>query len=330
MAGVAPAAAPRSSGMAAAVVSAAAFGSSGSFATSLLHAGWSPVGAVAARLAVAALALAVPAAVALRRQPRRPPERRGPRGWRGWTVVLYGVVPVAGCQLCYFEAVSHLSVAVALLLEYSGTLLVVGWMWLRHRQAPSGLTVGGAVAAVAGLALVLDLVGDHHLSAVGVLWGLGAALGLAVYFVASSHTDEALPAIVVAGGGMGVGAVAMLVVGALGVLPLHASSAPVRLAGAHVSWLVPLLGVGLLAAAFAYVTGIAAARALGARLSSFVGLAEVLFATLYAWVLLGQRLTGVQLVGGALVVAGIALVRLGEPAAPVGDGDEVGEVLAAA
>jgi len=41
-------------------------------------------------------------------------------------------------------------------------------------------------------------------------------------------------------------------------------------------------------------------------------LTEVLFAVLFAWLLLGQRLEVVQLAGGLLVVAGIALVRLDE------------------
>jgi drug/metabolite transporter (DMT)-like permease len=64
------------------------------------------------------------------------------------------------------------------------------------------------------------------------------------------------------------------------------------------------------AAALAYVAGIGAARILGASLSSFVGLTEVLFAVLVAWVALGQLPTAVQAIGGALMVAGIALVRL--------------------
>jgi drug/metabolite transporter (DMT)-like permease len=47
----------------------------------------------------------------------------------------------------------------------------------------------------------------------------------------------------------------------------------------------------------------------------------VLFAVLFAWLLLGQTPRPVQLAGGLLVVAGIALVRLderaeGTPAAP--------------
>lgn len=295
-------------GLLLALASAASFGTSGSFATSLLAAGWTPGAAVAARLLIAALVLAGPAVRLIR---SRPGQLR--LGWP--TVVLYGLIPVAGCQLCYFEAVQHLSVAVALLLEYSGAILVVGWMWLRHHQVPTGVTGAGAAVAVAGLAMVLDLFGHQHLSAVGVLWGLGAAVGLAVYFVVSARQrEDSLPPLVVAWGGMATGAVAVGGFGLVGVLPMQATGHSVVLDHLHVNWLVPLLGIGVVAAAFAYVTGIAAARSLGARLASFVGLAEVLFATLYAWLLLGQRLTYPQLVGAALVVAGIALVRLGEPA----------------
>ena len=78
------------------------------------------------------------------------------------------------------------------------------------------------------------------------------------------------------------------------------------------SWLVPIAGLSLIAAVVAYLTGIAGARLLGARLSSFVGLTEVMFAVLIAWLVLGELPTGVQLVGGALIVAGVTLVRVDE------------------
>jgi drug/metabolite transporter (DMT)-like permease len=84
----------------------------------------------------------------------------------------------------------------------------------------------------------------------------------------------------------------------------------VELSGRSVSWLVPVLWLALVAAAFAYVVGTAAARALGATLASFVGLTEVVFAVLAAWALVGQLPTPVQLVGGVVILAGIALVKL--------------------
>jgi drug/metabolite transporter (DMT)-like permease len=205
---------------------------------------------------------------------------------------------------------------VALLLEYSGTLLVVAWMWLRHGHRPRRLTVAGGAVAIVGLVLVLDITGSQHVDVVGVLWGLGAATGLAAYFILSSHSDNPLPPIAMAWAGLSVGAVLLLVVGVAGAVPLHASTADVDFAGYRASWLLPVAGLSLVAAVIAYCAGIGAARRLGARLASFVGLAEVLFAVLLAWALLGQRPTVLQAVGGAVVLAGIALVKADEREEP--------------
>ena len=146
------------------------------------------------RVVIAALVLTVPALLALRG--RCDGLRRGSR-----SLLVYGLGAVAGAQLCYYNAVEHLTVAVALLLEYSGVLLVVGWMWMRHGHRPGRLTAAGGVAACVGLVLVLDLLSSHGTDPEGVLWGLGAAVGLALYFVLSSGTNHAPSPIVVAWGG---------------------------------------------------------------------------------------------------------------------------------
>jgi drug/metabolite transporter (DMT)-like permease len=295
-------------GLAMAVLSAAMFGTSGPFAASLIAAGWTPGAAVTARVAIAALVLTIPAIVQLRLRPA---------SWAAVpTVVLYGALAVAGAQLCYFNAVAHLSVAVALMIEYSGILLVVGWVWVRHSRRPRRLTLVGGAIALGGLVLVLDLAGSHHLDVVGVLWAIGAAIGLATYFVLSAAADDNIPPLVLAWGGLTVGAVVLICAGAAGALPLHATGTDVGLLDRRVSWLVPVLGLAIVAAVFAYVAGIAAVRLLGSRLASFVGLAEVLFAVVFAWLLIGQRLDAIQLAGGALVICGIALVRLDEMREP--------------
>jgi drug/metabolite transporter (DMT)-like permease len=225
-------------------------------------------------------------------------------------LALFGLFAVAAAQLCYFNAVQHLSVGVALMTEYSGTLLVVGWQWLTTKKRPGPLTAVGTALAVIGLVLALGVLHDSHVSGIGVLWGLGAAVGLAGYFVMSAQVDASLPPMVTAAGGLLLGAVGLGVAAAVGVLPLHASRANVVLAHSHVSWIVPALGLSLIAAALAYVTGIMAAQRLGATVASFVGLGEVLAAVGFAWLLVGQHLRWTQLAGGALVVSGVALVRL--------------------
>jgi drug/metabolite transporter (DMT)-like permease len=297
-------------GLALGLLSAMAFGTSGTFGSSLIGAGWSPAGAVLARVIVAALALTVPAVITMRG--RWGLLRRSAR-----LVVVYGLVGVAACQVCYFNALAHMDVGISILLEYMGIVLIVAWLWARHGQRPRPLTVLGGVAALGGLGLMLDLSGGGGVSLVGVLWALAAAVAMAVYFFQSSQTTSAdggaaLPPVALTWGGMVTGAAAIALLGAVGISPLRFSAADVTLAHAQVSWLLPVLGLGVLAAAVAYVTGIGAARRLGAKLGSFVAMAEVLFAAGFAWLLLHQVPTEMQYLGGALILAGVIAVRLDE------------------
>ncbi|HET8642352.1 MAG TPA: EamA family transporter [Pseudonocardiaceae bacterium] len=292
-------------GLGLALLSAATFSTSGSFARSLTEAGWSPAAAVAVRVSLAAVMLAVPAVVAMRGR------------WRALrhsiaTVTVYGLVAVAGCQVFFFNAIQSLSVGVALLIEYLGTVLVVGWLWLRHGNKPRRLTAAGSVVALLGLVLVLDLVAGAHLDPVGVLWALAAAAGLATYFVLSSEPGNGMPPVMMASAGMGIGAVVLLGLGGLGLVPMRAAFGPVDVGGHRTTWLVPVIGLSLVAAAIPYVAGITASRMLGPKLASFVGLTEVVFGVVVAWLLLGELPTGVQLAGGVLIVAGVALVRVDE------------------
>lgn len=298
-----------SAGLVAALVAAAAFGSSGAFAKSLLETGWTPGSAVFVRIAGAAALLLVPTVLAMRGH------------WhllrRGWPQVLvYGGSAVALPQAAYFFAVQHLSVGVALLLEYLGLLLVVAWVSLSQRRLPSRATQLGVVLAVAGLVLVLDLPGlvlsgETSFSLVGLGWGLLAAVGLASFFVLSSSSHEAsLPPMALAGGGLLAATVLFAVLGLTGLLPMTFATDDVALAGLSLPWWVPVLELAAVAAATAYVAGIWAARWLGATVASFLGLGEVLFAVLFAWLLLSELPTLVQLAGGALVLGGVVVVRL--------------------
>lgn len=252
---------------------------------------------------MAAVALAVPAALQLRGR------------WhllrRGWpNVVLFGLLAVATCQLAYFFAVERLSVAVALLIEYSGVILVVVWLWLRRGQRPRPLTLAGAAVAIAGLALMLDVFGVITVDPIGVLWALLAAVGLAAYFIISADQSHGLPGLATAAGGLVVGALALLAAGASGLVPFRWHASDVSLFGSELPWWSVIAALALFSTALAYSVGIAASRRLGPKLASVVAFSEVGFAVLWAWLLLSELPAAVQLLGGLLLVAGIVLVRL--------------------
>lgn len=293
-------------GLGFAVLAASSFGMSGALASSLLDTGWSAAGLVLCRIAVGGLVLAGPAAASLRGRWHLLRANAG-------LIAVYGLVAVAGCQLAYFSAVDRLPVAMALLLEYTAPVAVVAWLWFRHRQHPTRLTLAGAAVAAAGLSLVLDVLSAGSVDGLGVVWGLLAMVGCAVFFVLSAGHENGLPPIVLAASGLVVGTVALAAAGLLGLVTLSASTASATYRDVSVPWWLPVLMLGVVSAALAYVAGILASRGLGARLASFAALLEVLFAVAFAWALLDQLPSPMQLLGGVLVLAGVVLVKLGEP-----------------
>ena len=293
-------------GLGFALLSASSFGLSGPLGRGLMDAGWSSAAAVAVRVLLAAVVLAPIAAVQLRGRWHLL-RRTAP------LVLTYGLVAVAGCQLAFFNAVAHMEVGVALLVEYTAPVAVVVWFWLRHGQRPTRLTVLGGALGLVGLLLVLDVVSGARVSAVGVLWALAAMVGAAAYFVLNARDAEGLPGTVLAAGGLLVGGVVLLLAGAIGLVPFTVTTVPVAFDGFAVAWWLPLLALGVVTAALAYVAGIAATRRLGSRLASFVALTEVVMALVFAWLLLGEAPGLVQLLGGAFILGGVVAVKLGEP-----------------
>lgn len=294
-------------GLGFAVLSASSFGLSGVLGKGLLETGWTAGAAVLLRVTVAALVLLVPTVMHLR-------GNWGVLRRHAWLVVAFGLVPVAGTQFCFFQAVARLPVGIALLLEYTAPVVIIGWLWVRHGHRPTRMTVIGAAVAIAGLLLVLDVITGRPVDPVGAAWALVGMIGAATYFVLGAHEAEGLPPIALAGGGMVVGAIGLSLGGLLGLIPMAFQSASVSLGGRPVPWWVDVLALGVLTAAIAYASGIAASRRLGSRLASFVALTEVLFALLFAWLLLGELPRLVQLLGGLVLLGGVALVKLGEGA----------------
>jgi len=294
----------RTSGLLLALAAAAAFGTSGPFVKPLLDAGWSPAAAVTVRAAAGGLVLLIPALIALRGRFRMLAS--------SWKLVLaYGLIAVIGAQVFYFAAISRLPVGIALLIEYTAPILLVLLAWGRTRIPPALLTIAGAVLSVVGLALVINPSGVAGLDVLGVVFALLAAVCLAGYYLISALPSNGLPPVTLVSAGLLVGSVALAVIGAVGLVPFTFSFEPVVMPGlGAVSWMVPMSVVVVVATAFAYLAGILGAVRLGSRVASFVGLVEVLFAVLFAWLLLGEVPTLVQALGGALIVAGVVLVKL--------------------
>ncbi len=299
-----------SAGVLLTLLSAAAFGASGSLAKSLLDLGWSPAALVTVRLGGATLVLALPAFWSARGR-WRPTSRSVTR------LVGYGIVATGGAQLCFFNAVQFLPVGTAILLEFSAPIWLIGIYALRARRRPRASTLLAAALAVIGMALVLDVLHAGSIDLRGLAWGLGAAACLCGYYLLAEDgptgTGETsgvtAPPLVTVAVGTGVGAVVVLLAAAAGLVPWQTRVGRVELAHVRVSFVLPLVALILIPTVVSYLLGLIGIRRLGGAAASFVGLAEVLFSVAFSAVLVAQLPGPVQLVGMALVVAGIAVAQ---------------------
>ncbi|OKI23016.1 hypothetical protein A6A08_18305 [Nocardiopsis sp. TSRI0078] len=295
----------RPSGLAFALASALAFGGSGVLARPLLEAGMDPLHVTWLRVAGAALLLS-PVALAHWRTARRRP----------LLVLAYGVFPMAGVQALYFAAIARIPVGIALLIEFLGPVLVLLWLRVVRRTRVSPAAVVGVVLAVAGVGLLLEVWSGMRLDAVGVALALGAAAAQAAFFLLSdSMGEDTDPLAVVAFGSL----VAAVLLGALArpwTLPWKTLADPVTLGGFGFPGWVAALWLGLVCTALAYFLGISAIRRLSPQVAGGVAYLEVVTAIVLAWVLLGEALTPVQVLGSAVIVTGALIAQTAVPSAP--------------
>lgn len=285
--------------------SAASFALSGIFASALMESGWTAGAAVTARIGFAALVLAVPTALMLR--------GRWSLVRRAWgSVLLFGVLAVAGCQLAFFLAVQFIPPSLALLIEFMGPVLLMLWTWARSRVSPGLVTLLGAALAVLGLVAVSGGVLVSGLHPLGILFALVAAVGNAAYFAAGAQADHGIAPLPFVGLGLTVGAVILAIVSAIGLLPFAVSSAPGTIAGVPLDPWILVIGLVLISTVLSYLLGVAAARRLGATVASFTGYSEPLFGIIWTILLLSVLPTGIQWLGAALIVAGVITVKIGE------------------
>ncbi|GHH88262.1 membrane protein [Streptomyces sulfonofaciens] len=299
----------KSVGLGLALVSAVAFGGSGVAAKPLITAGIAPLHVVWLRAAGAALVM-LPVAWRHRYLVRRRP------------VLLagFGLLAVAGVKASYFAAISRIPVGVALLIEYLGPALVLGWVGIVQRRAVSRAAALGAVLAVGGLSCVVEVWSGLRFDTVGLLLGLAAACCQAGYFLLGDHGsdegDASPDPLGVIAYGLLAGAAVLTVVARPWNLDWSLLASSARMDGTPVPAAVLIGWIVLVSTVLAYVTGILSVRRLSPQVAGVVACLEAVIATVLAWFLLGEHLGAAQLAGGAVVLAGAFIAQSAAPARP--------------
>lgn len=290
-------------GLTLALLSAIAFGGSGTAAKPLIEAGLSPLHVVWLRATGAAVIL-LPVAWRHRAVVRRRPG----------VLLGFGLVGVAGVQACYFAAISRIPVSVALLIEYLGPLLLLGYVRLVQRRPVSRGSAIGAGVAMAGLMCVVEVWKGMAFDLVGVLFALAAACCQVGYFLfadAGSQSEDPIPPLAVTAYGLLVGAVALTAATRPWTAHWGRLAGQVTMNGHRVPAVLPAAWMVLVATVLAYIAGVLSVRHLSPPVAGVIANIETVVATVLAWVLLGEHLGTAQLAGGLLVLIGAFAAQAG-------------------
>lgn len=304
--GVRPAATPHPArGYVLYVIAALMFAINGTVSKTLLLDGLDPARLSQLRVTAAFLLLLVfvaltrPYALRLRRDEILP-------------LLVYGVAGVAMTQYLYFVALDFLPVGVALLIEFTAPILVALWFRFGYRE-PTRATVWLAlVIALIGLSLVAQVWQGFSLNPLGVLAGAGAAVALAVYYILGDRQvrrPEPRDPVSLTMWGFGAASAFWVIVQPWWTFPWSSLSGTAPIEGLD----VPLWGLAtwmvVLGTVVPFWLVVVALKYLRASQASTVGLTEPLLAILIAWIVLGESLTVLQMVGGVLILTGVVIAE---------------------
>jgi len=228
-------------------------------------------------------------------------------------LVAFGLVGIALVQWLYFVAIEHLPVGVALLIEFTAPLFVALFArFVYHEQIRRRIWVAVAMC-LTGLTLVVELWSGVAFSTVGVTAALLGAFALTAYLLMAERERRHRDAASLSFYGFLFAALLWAVINPLWNFPWDTLGKDVSLQGNLSEYSAPVWAlVGFIVVIGTMVTFsllVGALRHISATKASIVSSLEPVVATVIAWAWLGETFGATQLIGGAVVIAGILVAQ---------------------
>jgi drug/metabolite transporter (DMT)-like permease len=223
-----------------------------------------------------------------------------PRGLLLVELILLGAIAYVGESLAYFTALTMASAGLVALLLYIYPALVTTLSAIFLKEHLTTIKIVALFLALSGTALTIQITSGG--SIVGILLGIAAAVDYAIYILLGSRIVKRSGPI---------GSTTIIIASTAGVYaiiaPIHGLSFPVDVQG----W-VAILAIALISTVLAFVTFFAGLKRIGPTSASTLSTFEPIVAVALAAVVLGETITPVQALGGALILAAVVILSRNE------------------
>jgi drug/metabolite transporter (DMT)-like permease len=190
--------------------------------------------------------------------------------------------------------------AVATVQQAAMPAIVAVVAWLVWREALTWVKIGAILLTFAGTVLVsgLDVLGRAQISTEGLLVGLGIPVMYAAWNLFGKRVRSRCNPVTTLVYAFGFATLALL--------PLQfATPQPFPVSPSILLWFAGLIGVSTLGGFLIYLWVL---DRLPASVATILAMSEIAFVAVYAYFLLGERLSPSQIVGALLVVGGVLLL----------------------
>ena len=226
-------------------------------------------------------------------------------------LILFGIIGVAAVTSFYFFAIKYLFVSVALIIEFTASIWIALYLKFVKKKHISPIMWLGIACAFFGLVLVSQIWSGSSLHPLGVAVAFADAFALSYYFITAERLTQTRTSLSLMTWGIGVAAIFWAIILPWWTFPFEYLTDSYSLSGNLSEYNAPgwalLLWIVIIGTVIPYLLTVTGIRELSAGTSSVIGMIEPIFAGVIAWIILNEALSGVQLIGCAVVLLGIYL-----------------------
>ena len=226
-------------------------------------------------------------------------------------LIIFGVIGVAAVTSFYFFAIKYLYVSVALVIEFTASIWIVLYLRFIKKKQVSPIMWWGIACAFSGLFLLSQIWTGTTLHPLGVAVAFADAFALSIYFLFADRLSQTRSSLSLMTWGIGVAAVFWSLVLPWWNFPFEFLTNTYRLEGNLSNYNAPgwalVLWIIIVGTVIPYLLTVTGIRELSASTGSVIGMIEPLFAGAIAWWLLNEAFNTTQLIGCAVLLAGIYL-----------------------
>ena len=212
----------------------------------------------------------------------------------------------AAANYLYMFAVNELSAGLATVIFFAYPAVVAFLAVPVFRERLTARTLTAIVLALGGIVLISGVLssGVGRLSPLGLTYAVAGMIGIGVYALLGQKTVDGDHPLTITS--------TVTLMSSVIAIVAFPSALPALGAMSGLQW--ALAGaIAIFSAALPVVMQLAAIRRIGATRASLIGILETPVALLFAYLALGEVLTGNQILGSALVVASVLAITIKIP-----------------